>query len=187
MDHQSRRPLDHHHDMEVPIPSLFFVSILSLQQLVINMFITKFCQWLHSNCGPLLSEGTALPTEPQPRPRYLGSHWIVSLALLIVSPTFPWHFTACFSSFCFCTFERENFFNLFLSGLLTSNQITGQKYFFWWANPSHLPPFVIFKMDHSLPLLVYFSMHSCENFLLDAKMSQLLHREPPLTRPGVTL
>ena len=28
----------------------------------------KFCQWLNSNCGPLESEATALPTEAQPLP-----------------------------------------------------------------------------------------------------------------------
>ena len=28
----------------------------------------KFCQWLDSNCRPLVSEATALPTEPQPLP-----------------------------------------------------------------------------------------------------------------------
>ena len=29
----------------------------------------KVCQWLDSNRGPLVSEATALPTEPQPLPR----------------------------------------------------------------------------------------------------------------------
>ena len=28
----------------------------------------KICRWLDSNHGPLVSEATALPTEPQPLP-----------------------------------------------------------------------------------------------------------------------
>ena len=28
----------------------------------------NFCRWLDLNCGPLVSEATALPTEPQPLP-----------------------------------------------------------------------------------------------------------------------
>ena len=30
--------------------------------------LNKFCQWLESNRGPLVSKATALPTEPQPLP-----------------------------------------------------------------------------------------------------------------------
>ena len=32
-----------------------------------NIYI-NFCWWLDSNCGPLVFEATALPTEPQPLP-----------------------------------------------------------------------------------------------------------------------
>ena len=35
---------------------------------IILMFNIKVCMWLDSNCGPLLLEATALPTEPQPLP-----------------------------------------------------------------------------------------------------------------------
>ena len=31
-------------------------------------FNINFCQWLYLNCGPLESEATTLPTEPQPPP-----------------------------------------------------------------------------------------------------------------------
>ena len=31
-----------------------------------QMFHIKVCRCLHSNCGPLVSEATALPAEPQP-------------------------------------------------------------------------------------------------------------------------
>ena len=48
------------------IPSFFFFnfvfSIHSWQKTI------NFCRWLDSNCRPLVSEGTALPTEPQPVP-----------------------------------------------------------------------------------------------------------------------
>ena len=38
------------------------------------MFYIKICQWLESNCGPLVLEATALPTEPQPLPIHLLSY-----------------------------------------------------------------------------------------------------------------
>ena len=47
---------------------LLFSLFSSFQQLTVNMFIIKSCRWLNSNCGPLVSEATALPTEPQPLP-----------------------------------------------------------------------------------------------------------------------
>ena len=31
-----------------------------------QMFHIKVCQWLDSNCGPLVLEATSLPTKPQP-------------------------------------------------------------------------------------------------------------------------
>ena len=37
---------------------------------IILMFNIKVCMWLDSNCGPLLLEATALPTEPQPLLNY---------------------------------------------------------------------------------------------------------------------
>ena len=45
----------------------FFIFVFSIQLTVKNV-IYKFCQWQDFNCGPLLSEATALPTEPQPLP-----------------------------------------------------------------------------------------------------------------------
>ena len=45
----------------------FFIFVFSIQ-LTVNNVIYKFCQWQDFNCGPLLSEATALPTEPQPLP-----------------------------------------------------------------------------------------------------------------------
>ena len=50
----------------------------------------KICQCLDSNRGPLLSETTALPTEPQPLP------WFSSL--LIDHVTFPTEFLSQFST-----------------------------------------------------------------------------------------
>ena len=42
------------------------------------MFNINFCLWLDSNYGPLESEATALPTEPQPLPIvwYLGHNLV---------------------------------------------------------------------------------------------------------------
>ena len=54
-----------------------FSLFSSFQQLTVNMFIIKSCQWLDSNRGPLVSEATALPTEPQPHPTsemFIKSH-----------------------------------------------------------------------------------------------------------------
>ena len=50
-----------------PFPASYFF-ILSFQQLAVNMFITKFCQWLHSNQRSLVLEVAALATEPHPLP-----------------------------------------------------------------------------------------------------------------------
>ena len=42
-----------------------FYLFLSFQYTVdSNQMFNKFCQWLDSNRGPLVSEATALPTEP---------------------------------------------------------------------------------------------------------------------------
>ena len=38
---------------------LFKTDLIELKQ-------NKICQWLHSNCGSLVSEATALQTKPQP-------------------------------------------------------------------------------------------------------------------------
>ena len=48
-------------------PSLFFFIFVFSIQLTVNIQYT-FCPWLDSNSGPLESEATALPTEPQPLP-----------------------------------------------------------------------------------------------------------------------
>ena len=45
-----------------------FSLFSSFLQLTVNMFIVKSCWWLDSNRRPLVSEPTALPTEPQPLP-----------------------------------------------------------------------------------------------------------------------
>ena len=51
-----------------PFPaSFFFIFAFSIKLTVKNCFI-KICQWLNPNRGPLVSESTPLPTEPQPLP-----------------------------------------------------------------------------------------------------------------------
>ena len=42
-----------------------FIVVISIQLNVTNVQC-KFCQWLDLNCRPLVSEVTALPTEPEP-------------------------------------------------------------------------------------------------------------------------
>ena len=52
--------------LKEPFPaSIFFIFVFSIQSIV-NKFQYKFCRWLDLNRGPLVSEATALPTEPQP-------------------------------------------------------------------------------------------------------------------------
>ena len=68
-----------------PFPASFYDWFSSFQY---NWYLTskqrnvqyKFCRWLDSNRGPLVSEPTALPTEPQPLPKlYLFAFTIRSL------------------------------------------------------------------------------------------------------------
>ena len=50
------------------MPGLFlFIFVFSMVQSTINVQY-KFRRWRDLNCGPLVSEATALPTEPQPLP-----------------------------------------------------------------------------------------------------------------------
>ena len=54
-----------------PFPASFFFFLLFLVfsiQLTVNKCSINFYRWLISNRGPLVSETTALPTEPQPLP-----------------------------------------------------------------------------------------------------------------------
>ena len=55
------------------IPGLFLFIFVFTIQLIINKCSIKFCQWLESNRGPLVSKATALPTEPQPLPNIIIS------------------------------------------------------------------------------------------------------------------
>ena len=56
-----------------PFPASFlFIFVFSIQ-LIINKCSIKFCRWLESNRGPLVSKASALPTEPQPLPKVLQS------------------------------------------------------------------------------------------------------------------
>ena len=47
----------------------------------------NFCRWLYSNCGPLVSEATTLPTEPQPLPRkhIFEAYNVISMYLRLTS------------------------------------------------------------------------------------------------------
>ena len=48
------------------IPCLFFFIFVFSTQLTVNKCSIKVCRWLDSNRGSLVSEATALPTEPSP-------------------------------------------------------------------------------------------------------------------------
>ena len=50
-------------------PFFFIFVRLFYKQLTGNIGSKKSCRWLDSNCGPLVSEATTLPTEPQPLPK----------------------------------------------------------------------------------------------------------------------
>ena len=58
-----------------------FVFFSSFQQLTENMFVIKFRRWLDSNRGPLASEASAFPTEPQPLPNVRNTIWITETYL----------------------------------------------------------------------------------------------------------
>ena len=51
-----------------PFPDSFSYFCFFSVQLTVHNVQYKFCRWLDSNLGPLVSEATALPTEPQPLP-----------------------------------------------------------------------------------------------------------------------
>ena len=60
-----------------PIPGLFFFSSFQYNwQLTFNII---FCRWLDLNLRPLVSEVTALPTEPQPLP------YLISFTITIIT------------------------------------------------------------------------------------------------------
>ena len=58
------------------IPGLLFFILVFLIYLTENNVQCIFCLWLDSNRGPLVSELTALPSEPQPLPK--NSHLFVA-------------------------------------------------------------------------------------------------------------
>ena len=63
------------------IPGLFFFifRLFNTQLIVYNncSILINFCRWLDSNRGPLVSEATALPTEPQPLPKSINvTFWL---------------------------------------------------------------------------------------------------------------
>ena len=47
-----------------PFPASFFLYFRLYNTADSKQMLNKFCRWLDSNRGPLVSEATALPTEP---------------------------------------------------------------------------------------------------------------------------
>ena len=55
-----------------PFPASYLYIYFRLFDIVDSkQMFNKICRWLDSNHGPLVSEATALPTEPQPLPDIL--------------------------------------------------------------------------------------------------------------------
>ena len=59
----------YHYLKKCAIPGLFFFIFVFSTQWTVNKCLVKVCQCLDLNCGSLVSEATALPTEPQPLPQ----------------------------------------------------------------------------------------------------------------------
>ena len=51
-----------------PFPASFSLNFGPFNKVKSKYDYLKFCRWLDLNCRPLVSEATALPTEPQPLP-----------------------------------------------------------------------------------------------------------------------
>ena len=52
-----------------PFPGLFFLYFSIFKTVYYKLIVNRIFQRLDSNCGPLILEATALPTEPQPLPK----------------------------------------------------------------------------------------------------------------------
>ena len=59
------------------LPGLFFFIFVFSIQLTVKMFNLNFCR-RDSNRGPLESEATTLPTEPQPLPKFIVNQSLCS-------------------------------------------------------------------------------------------------------------
>ena len=63
-------------------PLFLYFCLFNAQLTVYKCSILiNFCRWLHSSHGPLVSEATTLPTEPQPLPE----NWLVWVKILILN------------------------------------------------------------------------------------------------------
>ena len=63
---------------------LFFYVFSTLSS---KYFHYKFCRWLDLNCGSLVLEATALPTEPQPLLPPINKFQVVYDCLLVYNDT----------------------------------------------------------------------------------------------------
>ena len=65
---------------------LLFIFVFSIQ-LIINKLTNKcsikFCRWLESNRGPLVSKATTLPTEPQPQTPKVMQHFQCNIPSMV--------------------------------------------------------------------------------------------------------
>ena len=104
-----------------------------------NLYI-NFCRWLDSNHRPLVLEGTALPTEPQPLPLslsvYLRSLWFqLTSYILSFHSTSPWLTTIILSHLAFPRWA----YNLALSLIFLSSD-----------NLSEFSPYPLVQLNKAL-------------------------------------
>ena len=99
----------------------FFNFAFSIQSTVNVQY--NFCWWLDMNCGPLKSDSTALPTEPQPLPHLfanvpsfqLGNPLNIRGFLLVYIFVFTYLYFSFSESFSFTLFISLFIFHFFLS------------------------------------------------------------------------
>ena len=106
----------------------FFNFAFSIQSTVNVQY--NFCWWLDMNCGPLKSDSTALPTEPQPLPHLfanvpsfqLGNPLNIRGFLFVYIFVFTY---LCFVNFLFiCFFLYCLFISLFIFQFILSLSVS---------------------------------------------------------------
>ena len=100
------------------IPGLCLSLFSSFQQLTENIKFIKFRRWLDSNRGPLASEATALPSEPQTLP-ISHKHCPVNMNAWLVSSLTGW---------CIQALHYERITEYFLLGRVQSSHTVDQLY-----------------------------------------------------------
>ena len=128
------------------IPNLFFfIFVFSTVNNIDS--ILKFCWWLNSNRGPLVSDATALPTEPKELLHSLNvkaSEWKVHCGAKIVSLISCRHF----------------YLKIWLLSFLIENADRKKRDIFWFYDPESLNTLInIFGTDDEI---IGYSSTTCQ-------------------------